>query len=182
MIVTVLWEDQRGAQVKGFGPHELLISCLVDELGHPRDSVARAVECHPKKGHGKVLRALRLDFPKLKRLGPVLAVVDRDKIKDLLSQPVTDCMSGISKRFREAAPGDYELIFMIDNVETLIVSACRALGESEPTRKPTPDERDRILAKAVWGERAHRARIRSTCPSFDRVVRRILAHLEQARS
>jgi hypothetical protein len=30
MIITVLWEDQRGAEAKGFGPHELLLSCVAD--------------------------------------------------------------------------------------------------------------------------------------------------------
>ena len=30
MRITVLWEDSRGVETKGFGPHDLLLACIAD--------------------------------------------------------------------------------------------------------------------------------------------------------
>jgi hypothetical protein len=43
MQVVVLWEDQRGAQAKGFGPHELLLSCLADDGVGTRNQVRSSI-------------------------------------------------------------------------------------------------------------------------------------------
>ncbi|MEX1368630.1 MAG: hypothetical protein AB1Z98_36215, partial [Nannocystaceae bacterium] len=98
MQVTVLWEDQRGMQARGFGPHELLVACLADDLGIDRQQLKSFVSSHPKKGVTKVRAALVRDLPRLSTSGPVVAVVDRDKALDLwrgskASMPT--CMSGI---------------------------------------------------------------------------------------
>ena len=62
MIITVLWEDQRGGMVKGFGPHELLVSCVADELRCARDEVKKLIVSVPKKGNGNVIRALEQEL------------------------------------------------------------------------------------------------------------------------
>src|SRR5688572_20489274 len=135
MIITVLWEDQRGVEVKRFGPHELLVACLTDELGYfPK----RLVASHPKKGNGNVRLALSKDFARLAKSGPVLAVLDRDKIRDLWrAQRPSDCMTSISQTFRQDVPGNYDLVFLVSNVETLIEVACTALGERAPQTSRT---------------------------------------------
>jgi hypothetical protein len=80
MIVTVLWEDQRGQQTKNFGPHELLLSSLADELSsddenHPlqRRRLSKLVVGHPKKGNGSVLSAMKTELEAFG--GPVVAAL-----------------------------------------------------------------------------------------------------------
>lgn len=181
MLVTVLWEDQRGTQARGFGPHELLLSCLADELAIPREVLRDHVSSHPKKGVGNVRSALRRDLERLTKSGPVLAVVDWDQVHDLWKDAKPRpprCKTGLTDRMRQDAPGDYELVFFEQNIETLIHAVCRATGRDVPTSKPKPDLRDRILARVVWHETEHKRReIRDACPSFDRIVAKTAARL-----
>jgi hypothetical protein len=88
MVVTVLWEDQYGRDVRAFGPHELLVACLSDELSSElpdvtRHQVQKIVQSHPKKGNAGIRKALQRDLPRLKKSGPVFAVVDSDRVRDL---------------------------------------------------------------------------------------------------
>lgn len=83
MIVTVLWEDQLGSEARGFGPHELLVTCLTEELGMDRESLRRCIFSVPKKGVGNIRTELRKNIRRLTRSGPVVAVVDRDNVIDL---------------------------------------------------------------------------------------------------
>jgi hypothetical protein len=183
MIVTVLWEDQRGTETKGFGPHELLIACLTDELTITRERLVGLLKCHPKKGNGNVRAALQRDLDRLSKSGPVVAVVDRDKIRDLWKpsgeQP-PDCIAGIASRFRSDAPGDYELVLLVDNVEDLVRAACTARRVDVPTAKPTPDERDRILARCAWDLPHARSDLRNSMPSFDRLVKQVAQALRRS--
>jgi hypothetical protein len=73
----------------------------------------------------------------------------------------------------EDAEGDYELIFLIRNMETLLDAAHDALGESRFGGKPNPDQRDRVLHRIAWGSPQDRQRVRDACPSFDRLVVRV---------
>ena len=173
MIITLLWEDQRGGQMKGFGPHELLVSCVVDDLGRERGEVERRVLSAPKKGSGNVLKALRADLALLRKSGPVCAIVDRDRIRNLwpLEARPLDCFSAIRKSFFERAPGDYALVLLVENAETLVEACCNATERRLPESKPSPEERDRILARVAWGERRARDEVRRATPSFDRIVR-----------
>jgi hypothetical protein len=178
MIVSVLWEDQRSTEQRGFGPHELLVSCVADELRRERKKVEKLVESHPKKGVGNVRKALQLNCQRLARHGPVLAVVDRDKIRELWKVPgpmPPDCIPGIAQRFREDAPGDYDLVLLVENVETLVDAAASALNRTPASGKPTPGERDRVLATVAWGDPRQRQQVRGRCPSFERLVMRVAA-------
>ena len=110
MIVTLLWEDERGGVAKGFGPHELLLSCIADDLGLPRELLLPCVNSVPKKGRDKLRTALQHEFLKLARFGPVLAVIDKDRARDLWkgrAQPPPPCMSSMAARLHEDAPRDY---------------------------------------------------------------------------
>jgi hypothetical protein len=177
MRVTVLWEDQRGGQLKGFGPGELLVSCVADELEADRAWISKHVSSHPKKGNGNVRRALREDLGLLIKHGPVIAVIDRDKVSELLSklplEPL-DCNGALVKQFRAETAGNYQLVLLVENVETLVDAVVGALGGARPTTKPTPDERDRVLVRAAWSpNRSLRDDIRGACQSFDRVVKKV---------
>jgi hypothetical protein len=65
-----------------------------------------------------------------------------------------------------------------ENTETLILAAREELAMAPPRGKPSPDDRDRILSKLAWNpERTLRDGLRRAVPSFDRLVRRVLALL-----
>jgi hypothetical protein len=176
VTVTVLWEDQRaGGPVKGFGPHELLLTCVQEKTGRSREELKRSIRPVPKKGVGNVLNALRVDLPRLENSGPVVAVIDRDKVLNAWMAPERpyDCMSAIRKRIAEDARGGCDVVFLIRNMEDLI-DACRfVLGQEPQRRKPGPLDRDSILAKAAWSPQLRRADILARCPSFGRLVDRI---------
>lgn len=177
MIVTVLWEDQRGVSSKGFGPHELLLSAVAKELNTERHKIARAVAPVPKKGNGNVLQALKHDLSRLTNSGPVVAVFDWDKLRDLFKKPGTpapECKRGLADLIRAEAAipqgATAELVFLIENVESLTSLLCNNTNSN--AKKPTPDERDRILLKAAW-EPALCQKVRVECASFDRLVKHV---------
>ncbi len=182
MTVTVLWEDARGGELKGFGPHELLLACIADELESgdwwARKRVAqRSVEAHPKKGNANGVKALKGVARDL-FAGPVVAVLDVDRAHELWSEKLPrNCKTAIGARIRKDAPGGYEIVFLIENVESLLHAASAALGEPALTKKPTPDDRDVRLGK-VAGDPTKadaRNRVRSDLPSFDRLVKKVTA-------
>lgn len=170
-VVTVLWEDQRSAIVKTFGPHALLIACVTEELGERRDTVSSKVISVPKKGNGNVVVALERDLIRLSDAGPVCAVFDRDNIKDLFRQgSAPSCISGIKDRIYEKVSGSYEIVLLDRNIETLVDACCRAQEKPTLKAKPTPDQRDRILTKTAWSVAGERMAVRAAVPSFNRLV------------
>ena len=68
--------------------------------------------------------------------------------------------------------GTHDLILLEENLETLIGSVSAALGSSA-VEKLEPGPRDEYLSVPTWGARTLRSEIRKTCPSFDRIVRRV---------
>ena len=149
-----------------------MIHSLSDELGVEPWKLERLVESHPKKGNAKVLIALKSDADRIANSGPVFVVLDRDQIRELWKGAMPpDCNPGIKSRILGEAPGAYELVFLVNNVESLTDIVCDAMGVPKPTRKLGPDERDRLLRRAAKGSAETRAKIRAASPSFDRLVR-----------
>lgn len=183
MKITVLWEDRRGAASKGFGPHELLLTCVADDLGIAREALKERILSHPRKGNTNVRKALRNELPRYTNHGPVIAVVDSDQLHDLWppKPPPPTCTSGLVARFRQDAAGDYDLVLLVRNMETLIQSVCEATRQRVPEGKPKPDERDGLLSRATWGTADVRHALRDGCPSFDRLVTRVARHLRSKR-
>ncbi len=174
MILTILWEDERGVETKGFGPHELLLVEVAASLNMRRWDLAKRLRSAPKKGNGNVVKALERDLDKF--AGPVCAVLDRDQAQELLDAPA-NCFSTLQEALRVRVPqGEFEAIFLVENVETLINVACDALGRARPEGKPTPDERDMILGRAAHHEAA-RTRLRHDVPGFDRLVNWVEAQI-----
>ncbi len=174
MIVTVLWEDQRGGPEKGFGPHELLVSCVADELSCDRWVVdkRKAIRSVPLKGRDNVVAFLKTKLSLLSN-DAVCVVLDRDKVLDIWSgkEGPSDCIASIKQALIEEAPGKYELVLLVDNVESLVKAGCEAAGLSLPPTKPNPTGRDQLLRPAVHGQRKVRDRVREDVPSFNRIVK-----------
>lgn len=192
MTITVIWEDKRGGNIKGFGPHDLLVSCVADDwlalrkadnFYSGRALVKPCVVSVPMKGNGNVINALRQDVSKLRRSGPVCAVLDRDEAQKLLTSAglrPPQCLSGIRTAVPDKAPGDYELVLLIENMETLIEACCQATRMDMPRSKPSPDLRDRILGKLAWGDAPARTAVRNAVPSFHRLVKWVTTRLPSA--
>jgi hypothetical protein len=179
VIVTVLWEDKRG-QTKGFGPHDLLVKCLADQLDLDPYEIKQRVNSAPKKGVDILLGALQKDQAGFK--GPVFAVIDRDKVHEHLLPRPTNCMAGIKNQILAKAPGDYDVVFMVDNIESLVHAACAAMGRSYPLGKPRPDERDRYFGELAWNrDRDTRKEALRLCPSFARLVDRVALRISVQR-
>lgn len=177
MIITVLWEDQLGGQAKAFGPHELLIACLEDRTGQTKTALKRLVVSVPLKGNGNVRRALQRNLGKLVQNGPVVSVLDRDKAQDLWSPKAPNCFGGLRSALRQDAPGEYDVVFLVDNIESIVAACCHSLGEPVPTTKPAPNHRDRIIGKVVWGPLSTRQGVCNAVPSFERLVQRVADRL-----
>ena len=178
MIVTVLWEDQRDGKLKGFAPGELATACVCDRRGMPPWARLDWLRHSPLKGNGNVMRQLQHAHAWLSRLGPVIAVVDRDQIHGYWqANPPTNCMTGILDRIASECRGRRDLVFLIDNMETLVAACCEALTVPRPSKKPNPAERDRIIAKIAMGDRRLRDDVQHRCPSFARLVTLIDAAL-----
>lgn len=81
-----------------------------------------------------------------------------------------ECKSGICEAIRDEAPGDYEIVLLCENMETLVEAACRALGRDAPSVK-SRDERDRILQRLAFeGTRDQRVVPRDEVDGFERLV------------
>lgn len=187
MIVTVLWEDSRGQAVRGFAAHDLLLNCLADELAWPVHSpewqvLRNKVASIPRKGAGNVFKTLKSEASALANSGPLLAVFDRDRVRDLWSPELRppDCMSGIKARIAAEVPGTFESVFLVQNMESVVGACCVATGGVPPPGKPGPDERDRLISRAAYADECTRAAVRSQVPSFDRVVLRVRRALADA--
>lgn len=54
--LVVLYEDARAASGR-FGPHELLLGCVADELGRSLHDLRREIDATPMNGVAKLLAA-----------------------------------------------------------------------------------------------------------------------------
>lgn len=181
MIITILWEDQRGVTTKGYGPTTLLVACLADTLKWERKEIETKLSGVPLKGAGNVIKTLCKDGAKIRDSGPLVAVIDRDKVFDHLRQPkpATNCMQLVRKSIITQAQGlACEIVFLIDNMESLLSACCNALGKDFPGSKPTPDDRDSLLSQVAWSTPDIRDQVAASCPSFARLVRCIAEKLK----
>ncbi len=94
--VRVLWEDQAAkGDIKEYGPHKLLVRQVADQAQLPAEQLGAlhgSIESYPCNGNAKLLKKLS-NAPWV----PTVAVVDRDRVKELLEQnkrAVPGCISG----------------------------------------------------------------------------------------
>lgn len=171
MIVTIWWEDSRQkVRSKAYGPDQLLAACIVDELHCTFREAERGFDGQPKNGASKVMQCLKKDIRQF-GLGPVCAVFDRDKVLDLWPSPKpASCKSGICSKIRDDAPGEYKLVLLHQNMESLVNAAAHSLGVPAPTHK-TPLERDGILQRLAFnGTPERRKAVRDAVDGFNRLV------------
>jgi len=181
VIIEVVWEDQRGGPQKGFAPGQLVDACLRDRRGlSPYDALPATVRHNPKKGNANVLRALWRDQPHAQ--GPMFAVLDLDRVDRAFAPPwPVACKQAVLDRIvADCAEFGVEqdpkhVVFLAQNMETLVNDCLAALGEPllPPGTKPTPDERDRLIAKAAWRDAATRSSVLERNATLRRLVEKV---------
>ncbi len=180
MLITVFWEDQRGAQPKAFGPDALLLACLPDETGLDRWALSKDVIAIPKKGDTKLRTALERDAGRVADCGPVVFVFDHDHVRRLFGLAATACKRDVLAAAKGLCRMDCAVVLLEDNVEDLLGACLRAEGKSELASKPNPNERDRVFQRIAKPERRpERDRVRAEVASFDRLVRYVRDLLKQ---
>jgi len=185
VIISILWEDQRGVQVKGFGPHDLLLKCLEDDGVGERAKLDHLVRGLPKKGNGNVVKQLSLLAPRDgtgPHDGPVLGVLDWDEAPRLGGLPSSVCFAHARFHLGRQLHDARSIVFLDRNVETLVSEARALVGEPSFGRKPTAQERDHSLHKLVWSpEKDKREALRRGVPTFGYLVQRVAEHIARAR-
>jgi len=178
-ILTILYEDQIGVDLKDFGLHNLLVQCVCDEVdGVTRWQLKRRIEGHPKKGDVGVIRALESDGRKLLDSGHLIALLDDDKIRPRMGLDLDSCRKIVADSLRGKAAG-CDVVLLVENTETLLGACARLMGTPWTGGKPTPVERDRLFNRfAATTNPDLRKRLRDEVPSFGRLVNLAIAWLE----
>jgi hypothetical protein len=176
-VATVFYEDRLATSKPDlFGPHVLMRACVADRLGRsPWDSELKSLlEPNPRKGNGNVMKQLELNGVGLLGYGPVLALLDRDRMHTLLGLAGGCCRGAILETMRRTVPDAVEIVLLDANVETLLDACQRAFGEPVLSAKPSPEGCDGILRKAAAaGDVAVRADVLGRVPSFKRLVDKV---------
>jgi hypothetical protein len=156
--VVVLYEDQRGMR-PGFGPHELLVRLVADRL--PRSDLwrlARGIREHPTRGNAKLLEKVR-DPDRVAPGGEVVvAVLDDDHVRTLLSLDQSACKSVVLGAIRKpcSSPGRLRIVLLERNVESILEALRPHAGAmglppdsfDRAVRRKDINARDRVLREA----------------------------------
>ncbi len=177
---VILYEDAAAGQPVAFGPHRLVMQCLADRLGQPAWDLGRVVLGQPKKGNTQVRRACR-DGRLYDASRIVIAVYDDDQVRRMLGLPAGTCTRKIGDALRTESPaaGRLRVVLLQRNMEALVrvVRECRGLT-SPGVRKPSPTERDQVLASVTDPSRRHdRECVLRAMPSFAYLVDKLTAAL-----
>jgi hypothetical protein len=173
-VALVVYEDSRGEN-GDFGPHELLMALVADEVEGNFWKVRQSCECVPAKGITKALKAIAsLDrFRKLTKPGaPVLVIFDNDAIREKLSLPPgateAQVIGAIQKRCDQ--PARLTIVLLQQNTETLVNAEADCAGSPRP-RKGL-NERDMALLSVARdaGRRSIRDCIRQRVPSIEPAI------------
>lgn len=148
---TVLYEDRAApGNPKEFGPHNLVLALVADALS--RDFYSRAfresVTGLPMKSNGKVWKACRENLSLLTRTGrSVVAVIDADRVAEMLGPPRPACRRAVLERLRAPCPDSQLLHFVLleQNLETVL----RAITGDDWVDKDVL-QRDRLLNRVAY--------------------------------
>lgn len=190
LLATVLYEDQTSpdASRKSFSLHDLLLTCVSDDLGGELHVLRKLIRGIPRKGRDKVLADCEgnewlLYSPQGQ---PVIAFVDYDEIHKAGRLKVSKgaCLLALRSAFKaNVQPDDHvSLVVLRDNMES-ILKAIRDRRLITDDLMPRVDQaiakkgsglliaRDEVLKALTWGKREHRDSLREAVPSVDYLIR-----------
>ncbi len=175
--IEVLFENSRDDKTKGYGPGELLIVCVADDLKTDWWSVTRRISINPRNGVSKLIGDLDTLGTKLaKRAHLIVAVIDDDKVRRHLGLPADASRDRVIEAVRARATCDVAVVLLDRNTETLVAAAARAIdAPAEDVHQAIERKqhlaRDRILTSAAHRSRNTRDAIRREVPTFDELVK-----------
>jgi hypothetical protein len=186
-ILWILYEDQLSGAPKGYGPHALVTQCLADRRGLERRKLEAVLRSRPLKGNGNVLRDSKQNFRRLSASGPVFAVYDDDKIRELLKLPHQACKAQVTACLQKdcEAPEALVIVLLERNIETVIETIFKiepGIHKSDvresATQKKNLNDRDMVLhAAAAPDKRRMRDDLLNQMPSLRRLVEKLDAAL-----
>lgn len=151
--VVIFYEDALapGTQPKDYGPHLLVLWCLVDRTARSFWDLGKLVEGNARKGKEQVEAACRRS--QVYDRGGVIAVYDNDRVRELpaLANLASQRSRDVAQALRQqAAQPDRTTVVLLDrNMETVVARVLECAGDAIPQRKPKPLERDLLLGKLV---------------------------------
>lgn len=201
-MITVFYEDHRG-RTASFPLHEFVVACVMDDLRGANAApdwyqLTRAFDHQPKNGNAKVLMELSRNLDALLSAGPVVALLDADRIHELFKHgddalTPRACLrqrsDAIRKRYLAVhdadagrRPSATRLVFLRENTETL-VRALRPHGSALEVddlvferalakQRDALGARDQIFSKARAERYADvRSRVRAAVGDLDYLAR-----------
>lgn len=175
-LAVVLWEDSLSVGAKTFGPHQLALACVIDQIGAASDTdrwtLGQIIIGIPRRGNSRLRTSLGTETGLLTRSGEHLVTVfDDDQVRRLYRLETQACKTIVLEAIRnECSLSTLEIVLLEQNVESLVAAAARALSRPNPERKD-PKLRDAVLMQlAAEATCDRRDRVRTEVPSFDRLV------------
>jgi hypothetical protein len=185
--ILVLYEDSR-SPTGDFGPHEFFLGCVADHTGESVWSLKSNVRAVPVRGVGNLLRHLR-KIDQLDALipggGPVLAVIDQDRVRDHYKAGTGKATTEVEQQITQecSAPVRLTVVLLERNLES-VVEAMRDCGEREhdllqDALRKNLNERDKLFKRVGLDatRRGIRDCVRARLPGVERIVQRIAAAL-----
>jgi hypothetical protein len=148
----------------------LLLACVADRVKGDRFSLLRRVVPIASGGYGNVRRKLREDGDALASRGPLVAMLDNDKIRVLYGLAQSAPPAEVERVILAEAQDSPTIVLLIENMEDLVAACCAALKRPIPAKKPAPEERDKHLQAAANDSDLIRAQVLDTVPSFKALV------------
>lgn len=181
--VVVLYEDRLGRNVKQFGLHELLVSCVADRIGADRLNLGSSLRGLPLKSNTKVHAKCQRELDLLSRRGEiVIAVYDSDAAHRIADVPPESCRPDITNGLAEGCePKDRLRVVLLDkNLETVVEKLKESgLRVSDREIRQAVEEknlatRDIVLNRAAYGDfKEIRQKLVAGMPSFGYLVAKV---------
>jgi len=185
--VTILYEDEREPNAKGYGPHALIKQYLADRMGvDPWTISDEELLGIPKRGNGNVRKACQKDLAKLAASGgTVVAVYDADQAHVLAQLPSGACKSQLIRGLKDGCDPEEKLVVVLlhRNLETVLTTlrACVPSLVIDATwdkaiQGKKLSERDQILvaaSKPTEATRAIRGKLCEQMPSLAYLIDKI---------
>lgn len=179
-LVKILCEDQQAEDASNFGPHVLVLRCVLDRLGWSEtrySELQRNLSGHPRKGDKNLLAACR-NANEARNFRHVFAVFDGDKVRSIDSLGLSPgaCKQQVRSAIQSASPyaAQLKVVLLERNLETVVaaVQRCKSLPETGRLKLP---ERDAVLASIAWRAEAApvRACVLQAVPSLQYLVDRL---------
>lgn len=119
--VVVLYEDRHG-KTPEFGLHELVLRLVAEEAGCEPWNLKKHITDHPCSGNANLLKKARAVDAVAPNGETVVAVIDDDKVRNLLGLPKNACKRDVLAKILEGCsdPTRLRTVLLECNVESVL--------------------------------------------------------------